>query len=95
MLSSWSDALIAIDDFLVPGEPGYNYDEWRGEPLSADMLDLPEGAILAYPATPAERETGARRGAAFIARGPRAVSSLERLTQKGLLRLQNADRARA
>ena len=94
VLSSWSDALIAIDDFLVPGEPGYAYDEWRGELLSAEMLDLPEGAVLAYPATPAGRETGARRGAAFIARGPTAVSAFKRLTQ-GLLRLQNKDRARA
>lgn len=89
VFDSWSDALIVIDDFLVPGA-GYAYDEWQGRPLNDTMLDLPEDAILAYPATPHERETGAKRGAAFIGRGPAAGSSLERLVDRGLLRLPSS-----
>jgi predicted O-methyltransferase YrrM len=95
VLGSWSDTVIVIDDFLVPGEPGYAYDEWRGQPLSEAMLELPDDAVLAYPASPPGRETGARRGAAFIGCGPTATSSLEGLVQQGRLRVQNGNRVRA
>jgi predicted O-methyltransferase YrrM len=86
VFKSWSDAVIVIDDFLVPNEPGYAYDEWQGRALSEANLELPSDAMLAYPAEPPERETGARRGAAFIGRGPAATASLKGLISKGLLR---------
>ena len=34
--SSWPDALIVIDDFHVPNDPGYGYDIYDGTPFALD-----------------------------------------------------------
>jgi len=85
VLDYWRDAVIVIDDFLVPGDPGYGYDTSNGKPVSEMMLDLSNKAILAYPATLARNESGARRGAAFIGHGPDARSAIKSLSSEGLL----------
>jgi len=85
VLSAWADALIVIDDFLVPTDSGYGYDTSRGEPLSEAMLELPDDAIVAYPGTPATIESGGRRGAAFIGKGADAREAIRTLSSEGLL----------
>lgn len=85
VLNSWSDAVIVIDDFMVPGDPGYSHDSWNGKPLSDEILDLPSDATLAYPATPSESESGARRGAAFIGYGADACATIVSLSDEGLV----------
>jgi hypothetical protein len=84
--AAWDDALIAIDDFLVPDEPDYGYDVYNGQPLSLDLLDLPEGAMAAYPALPAKYETGARRGTLYLARGTSSTTVVKELIGVGTLK---------
>lgn len=66
LLSGSEEALIVIDDFHVPDDPGYGYDIYAGVPLSLDELSLPPEVTVAYPAVAARDETGARRGTAYI-----------------------------
>lgn len=71
ILGAWSDPLILIDDFQVPGDPGYAFDDFGpGQRLALEYLpigDLPDCAVLC-PALPSAQETGMRRGCALIAR---------------------------
>ncbi len=59
-------AVVMIDDFQVPDDPGYQYDDYgAGKSLSPAYI----GPVLAaydlaayYPSTPSSAETGAKRG---------------------------------
>ena len=88
LLSNWKDVLIVIDDFHVPGAPGYGYDIYNGVPLSLDELSLPGDVAVAYPAMAATEETGSRRGTVFLGSGDAARSALGTAEQKGLIALQ-------
>ena len=88
LLSTWEDVLVAIDDFHVPGEPGYGYDVYDGIPLSLEHLPLPETAMVAYPAIPALEETGSRRGAVYIGQGEAARQALGVAEKEGLVAVQ-------
>lgn len=92
LLSTWEDALVAIDDFHVPGEPGYGYDVYDGVPLSLEQLSLPDAATVAYPATPALEETGSRRGVVYIGQGEAARQALETVQREGLVAIQREGR---
>ena len=91
VFDAWSDALVAVDDFLVPGDPDYGYDVYHGDPLALDLLPLPSDAVAAYPALPARYETGARRGTLYLGRGQRSIATMRDLIDAGTLR--QADRA--
>ena len=80
------DTLIVVDDFQVPHDPGYGYDEYKGVPLGLEMIDVPPDAIAAVPAGEASGETGARRGTLYLGRGERAFESLQAGVAAGLLR---------
>jgi predicted O-methyltransferase YrrM len=95
LLSTWEDALVAIDDFHVPGEPGYGYDVYEGVPLSLEQLSVPEAAMVAFPATPALEETGSRRGAVYIGQGEAAKQALEAARRGGLVAIQREGRPSA
>jgi hypothetical protein len=65
----WEDAVVMVDDFEVPGDPGYGFDEYGpGRQLTESIL--PGDALsrwdVFYPAAPASTETGSRRGSAFV-----------------------------
>lgn len=92
LLSNWEDVLIVIDDFCVPGDPGYAYDIYDGVPLSLDELSLPEGVTIAFPATPAIEETGSRRGTVFLAGGEAGRAALEAVERAGLVAIQRDGR---
>lgn len=72
----WPSALILIDDFEVPGEPGYGFDRYGpGRVLTSAILPpavLSTHAAL-YPSTPAAKETGSRRGWVLLC--PRAAAA--------------------
>jgi hypothetical protein len=85
LLTTWDDVLIAIDDFYVPGDEGYGYDEFEGKPLSLEMLDISGGAIAAFPAAPASEETGGKRGTVYIGRGD-GRKAIEQLIEAGMLK---------
>jgi hypothetical protein len=85
LLGGWDDALVVVDDCRVPDDPGYGYDAYGGVPIAADALPL-DGALTAYPAVPATREGGARRGTLYLARGPESEAALALGVERGVLR---------
>jgi len=85
ILSAWNESIILIDDFQVPHDPGYGFDAHDGVPLSLDYLGLPDGVVGAFPATPSHKETGGRRGALYIAKGPSAHRAIRQMADQGHL----------
>ncbi len=82
ILGSFARPIISIDDFRVPGQSGYGYDDYgEGKALTAEYLEgsLPEGVSVLYPSTPAEQETGRRRGWAVLSSDPGLTASLNRM----------------
>jgi hypothetical protein len=81
VLHGWPQAVVMIDDFRVPFDEGYGYDDYGdGRALSLEYLgDLTSlSARGFFPATPAASETGARRGALILARDEAVVAELHR-----------------
>ena len=73
----WRDFVIMIDDFKVPGDEGYGYDDYgKGQALTLEYVtpalrqfDL----VPFFPSKPSREDTGARRGCIVLARsGPMA-----------------------
>ena len=65
ILPHFAMPVILIDDFEVPGDPGYLYDDYGpGKALTSEYLRacLIPGMSVFYPSTPSGEETGARRG---------------------------------
>lgn len=78
IVGAWSHAAIMIDDFEVPGDPGYAYDDYGpGRVLSAECLpdDVLAGWGRFYPAVASSQETGRRRGSIVLV-SPDVVGSL-------------------
>jgi len=66
---SWHHSLVMIDDFAVPGDPGYGCNDY-GPGLRFGTELLPEAARdyrHFYPATSSCEETGYRRGCILLA----------------------------
>lgn len=65
-------AIVLIDDFQVPDDPGYTYDDYgAGKALTADYIAptvAAHGLVTLYPRMPSDVETGAKRGCAVLAR---------------------------
>jgi prefoldin subunit 5 len=60
-----------IDDFEVPSDPGYGFDDYGpGKCLSLSLLSWAKelGCRFFFPTVPAADETGERRGACLVAR---------------------------
>ena len=71
ILSNWRSYVIMIDDFQVPGDAGYGFDDYGGEKkirreLIVASLDK-HGPGVFFPKEPSSTETGARRGSCFLA----------------------------
>ena len=84
ILASGHAAAIMIDDFEVPGDPGYTFDDFGpGKRFCLDMLnfltDHPEP--LFYPRARSEAETGSRRGAVVLSTDARVTAALETVTR--------------
>jgi len=76
------DAVVMIDDFQVPGDAGYGFDDYGAAGrLTLDYLEpLKDLDFAIYgPSLPSSAETGARRGSVVLARGP-ATATLDRLS---------------
>jgi predicted O-methyltransferase YrrM len=63
----WSRCVVVIDDFLVPGDPGYGFARYGDHPLDETYLPELAGWTMFYPAIPSGEETGSRRGCAVFA----------------------------
>lgn len=67
--ADWTSAVVMIDDFEVPHDPGYAFDDYGpGRRLCVDYLpaDALIGWSIFYPTVPSEVETGARRGCCVL-----------------------------
>lgn len=87
LLSRWDDVLVVVDDCRVPDDDGYGYDVYGGVAISLVHLAVGSEVAAAYPAVPAVREGGARRGTLYLAQGPRARASLADAARDGHVRL--------
>jgi predicted O-methyltransferase YrrM len=77
--ASWPRAVVLVDDFEVPGDPGYAFDDYgHGKALTAGYLPAMEGWRTYYPSLPAAEETGARRGCVVLA-SPALAGAVHRL----------------
>lgn len=68
--TGWRDYAVIVDDFRVPDDPGYLYDDYGpGRVLEPPILaPLASRAVVVYwPAAPSATETGARRGWVVLA----------------------------
>lgn len=80
--SGWQEFCILVDDFQVPGDSGYRFDDYgpgfRLTPELFDGLDL-SGVARFSPASPSTEESGRRRGWLVLARGEQIVPELRRV----------------
>jgi len=65
--ANWEQAAVMVDDFAVPGDPGYGYDDYGpGKVLAQDYLPTMPGWSLFYPTAPSAEETGQKRGCSVL-----------------------------
>jgi hypothetical protein len=84
ILGSGHDAAILIDDFEVPDDPGYTFDDFGpGKRFCLDLLDFmaDRPQPLFYPRAVSEAETGSKRGAVVISTGPDVTAALSAVTR--------------
>jgi hypothetical protein len=82
----WRDYVIVVDDFQVPDDAGYRFDDYGpGRALTLDYLprEVRSGSRLFWPSLPSAEEDGAKRGCVVIAsdRMGAALDSLPSLRQ--------------
>ena len=65
---AWRDSAIVIDDFRVPHDWGYRFDDYGpGRALTLSHLDgVAPGMTPLFPTLPSAQETGARRGMVLL-----------------------------
>jgi hypothetical protein len=88
ILGGFEFPLIIIDDFRVPFDEGYHYDDYgENKTLSLEILEglLSPDICVGFPLTPSEFETGAKRGAVVLA--PKDL--VDNLTLTKLLRISD------
>jgi hypothetical protein len=77
---SLSKAIVMIDDFQVPEDNGYGYDNYgAGKALTREYI-APQvsqfGLSEFYPRTPSAAESGGRRGCVVLAQSPSVIGAL-------------------
>jgi hypothetical protein len=76
----WGQAVTMIDDFAVPDDPGYGFDDHGpGQALTLAYLGpwaAPPTAVW-FPACVSSAETGARRGCVVLARDPEVIRRID------------------
>lgn len=82
IFNHWEKAIILIDDFQVPDDPGYAYDDYgAGKALTLDYLKIHESQNyqVFFPTLSSEQETGARRGVVVLSNDVELVEQLKKL----------------
>ncbi len=80
----WPQAVVMIDDFQVPSDPGYAYDDYGdGTTLTPDWLDniLSKPYASFYPSLPSSEETSHKRGSVVLAKEASIIEQLERFKE--------------
>lgn len=80
---AWRSFVIMIDDFQVPTDNGYGWDDYgEDKTLSLDYLapvfSIHQDIGVFFPAISSEKETGARRGAVVLCRGDDVLDIVKR-----------------
>jgi hypothetical protein len=87
VFGAWKRAVVVIDDFEVPNDPGYAFDDYgEGKRLCLSYL-APlgfDGIQVFFPTAPSHIETGARRGCVVMTNNAEIATRLRGL---GSLRL--------
>jgi hypothetical protein len=82
VLDNFTKAIVIVDDFAVPDDPGYKYDDYGpNKRLSLDYviaLKLPR-LFIYFPSMPSAQESGARRGCVVITANATMAAVLNRL----------------
>jgi hypothetical protein len=77
------NAIVMVDDFQVPFDTGYGYDDYdAGRSLTAKYIGsivAAHGLRVFYPSTPSVNETGARRGCVVLAKNTTLALALASL----------------
>lgn len=82
IIATWTSAAVIVDDFEVPGDAGYGFDDYGpGKRLTADYLGTgSQRWSRFYPTVPSAEETGGRRGCIVMA-SPSLTETLAELTE--------------
>jgi tetratricopeptide (TPR) repeat protein len=80
-VTHFAKAILLIDDFAIPDDPGYGFDDYGpGKQLSLEYLskcNLP--ALATYFPPPSHQETGARRGCIVITANMEMAAILDQI----------------
>jgi hypothetical protein len=83
IFSSFSQAIVMIDDFCVPHDSGYSYDDYGvGKTLNREYIAAQVKRFQIaefYPATPSRLESGLRRGCVVLAQDRGLIDALSRI----------------
>ncbi|MEJ1934058.1 hypothetical protein WDZ92_27995 [Nostoc sp. NIES-2111] len=83
LLSSEIIPIVMIDDFQVPDDPGYGYDDYGpGKALTIEYISEITsrfGVSIFFPSALSQEETGAKRGCAVLCNNSEVVSYLRSL----------------
>jgi hypothetical protein len=81
--NQWRRAVVLIDDFQVPDDAGYGYDDYgHGKSLTFEYIEPAARRFdlhTFYPSLPSTSETGARRGSVTLAADPSVLRLLRTL----------------
>jgi hypothetical protein len=92
----WPDAVVMVDDFAVPDDPGYGFDDY-GPTQALTLAYLVDHGVLPtgvwFPRCVASAETGSRRGSVLLAHAADIVRQVDALPT--LRRWATADRGAA
>jgi hypothetical protein len=82
---TWSRALILIDDFQVPDDPGYTYDDYGpGKALNVPYIKPAVEEFRLYtffPSLSSRDETGKKRGSITLAADPVLIETLRSMPE--------------
>jgi predicted O-methyltransferase YrrM len=87
-LCDWGGNWIAIiDDFQVPHDPGYAYDEYENTVIGISEVPLNRNLQVWVPNILAEKETGAKRGTGYIF-SPEAIKVIPKSVFESLIEIR-------
>ena len=81
---NWKRAVVMVDDFQVPDDSGYKFDDYgEGKKLSLEYLDPTAhlGFTSFFPALPSSEELGYKRGWVVLAIDKYSIDQLREISQ--------------
>ena len=87
IIQAWPNAVVVVDDFEVPDDPGYAFDDYGpGRRICVDILPQLPGWTLLFPSVRSGEKTGARRGCIVLASPSMALETATVPTLRGRIR---------